>query len=193
MNFVLQALAWADSHGLLTPAILAALTLLARALWATVRDPLAARWPRVVPILEDLGARLAAVLPDVLRALVPPRPPQPRETVPLGRSGEAGRASPAALALAAFVGLLGLIFVGLALQGCPRAREAVLDTQSPRVACAADTQRCHDGAPEVCSRAGRWWPAMPPHDDGSPRRCAAVCEVSPAGVAHCAPSQVVAP
>ena len=192
MNFVLQALSWADSHGLLTPAILAALTLLVRALWAAVRPALAARWPRATEAAEAVGERLAAVLPDVLRALVP-RPPQPREAAPSGRSGEAGRASPAALALAAFVGLLGLIFVGLALQGCPRAREAVLDTQSPRVACAADTQRCHDGAPEVCSRAGRWWPAMPPHDDGSPRRCAAVCEVSPAGVAHCAPSQVVAP
>jgi hypothetical protein len=61
------------------------------------------------------------------------------------------------------------------------------------VACAADTQRCHDGAPEVCSRAGRWWPAMPPQDDGTRRRCADVCEVSAAGIAHCASSQVVTP
>jgi hypothetical protein len=88
--------------------------------------------------------------------------------------------------LLALVGALGLA-------ACPRAREAVLDTQSPRVACAADTQRCHDGAPEVCSRAGRWWPAMPPQDDGTRRRCADVCEVSAAGIAHCASSQVVTP
>lgn len=101
-------------------------------------------------------------------------------------SGQSGRATVATLVLLALVGALGLA-------ACPRAREAVLDTQSPRVACAADTQRCHDGAPEVCSRAGRWWPAMPPHDDGTRRRCADVCEVSAAGIAHCASSQVVTP
>lgn len=150
-------------------------------------------------ILADLAVNVPGALNRLLRStgrdpLFLPAPPAPRPpAAPSGRSGEAGRASPAALALAAFVGLLGLVFVGLALQGCPRVREAVLDTQSPRVACAADTQRCHAGAPEVCSRAGRWWPAMPPQDDGTRRRCADVCEVSPAGIAHCASSQVVTP
>ena len=153
----------------------------------------------VLDILADLAVNVPGALNRLLRStgrdpLFLPAPPAPRPpAAPSGRSGEAGRASPAALALAAFVGLLGLVFVSLALQGCPRAREAVLDTQSPRVACVADTQRCHDGAPEVCSRAGRWWPAMPPQDDGTRRRCADVCEVSAAGIAHCASSQVVTP
>ena len=183
-----RALVWADSHGLTLPVILGAVTVLARLAWAALRPAVARRWPAAVPVVEGAALRVAALLPDVLAAILRRRP-----AAPSGRSGEAGRASPAALALAAFVGLLGLVFVSLALQGCPRAREAVLDTQSPRVACAADTQRCHDGAPEVCSRAGRWWPAMPPQDDGTRRRCADVCEVSAAGIAHCASSQVVTP
>ena len=147
----------------------------------------------VLDILADLAVNVPGALNRLLRStgrdpLFLPAPPAPRPpAAPSGRSGEAGRASPAALALAAFVGLLGLVFVGLALQGCPRAREAVLDTQSPRVGCVALSHRCHDGAPEVCSAAGRWWPALPPRDDGSPRRCAGGCVVSDAGIAHCAP------
>ena len=143
-------------------------------------------------ILADLAVNVPGALNRLLRStgrdpLFLPVPPAPRPpAAPSGRSGEAGRATVATLVLLALVGVLGLA-------ACPRAREAVLDTQSPRVACAADTQRCHDGAPEVCSRAGRWWPAMPPQDDGTRRRCADVCEVSSAGIAHCASSQVVTP
>ena len=146
----------------------------------------------VLDILADLAVNVPGALNRLLRStgrdpLFLPAPPAPRPpAAPSGRSGEAGRATVATLALLALVGALGLA-------ACPRAREAVLDTQSPRVACAADTQRCHDGAPEVCSPAGRWWPAMPPHDDGTRRRCADVCEVSAAGIAHCASSQVVTP
>ena len=114
MNFVLQALSWADSHGLLTPAILAALTLLVRALWAAVRPALAARWPRATEAAEAVGERVAAVLPDVLRALVPPRPQPSRETAPPGRSGEAGRVTVAALVT---VTLLWLLVAALA--ACP--------------------------------------------------------------------------
>lgn len=141
-DFISRALVWADSHGLLTPAILAAITLLARALWAAVRDPLAARWPRAVPILEDLGARLAAVLPDVLRALVP-RPPQPREAAPSGRSGEAGRVTVGALATVALLWLL-----VASLVACPRL--------PPVSGCELGAQRCESDRPEVCSASGRW-------------------------------------
>jgi hypothetical protein len=176
-----RALVWADSHGLTVPVILGALTVLARLVWAALRPSVLRRWPGAVPVVEGAAVRVAALLPDVLAAILRRRP-----AAPSGRSGEAGRATVGALVLLALVGALGLA-------ACPRAREAVLDTQSPRVACAADTQRCHDGAPEVCSRAGRWWPAMPPHDDGTRRRCADVCEVSAAGIAHCASSQVVTP
>ena len=176
-----RALVWADSHGLTVPVILGALTVVARLVWAGLRPTVARRWPTAVPVIESAAARVAALLPDVLAAILRRRP-----AAPSGRSGEAGRATVATLVLLALVGALGLA-------ACPRAREAVLDTQSPRVACVADSQRCHDGAPEVCSRAGRWWPAMPPQDDGSRRVCADVCEVSPAGIAHCASSQVVTP
>jgi len=143
-------------------------------------------------ILADLAVNVPGALNRLLRStgrdpLFLPAPPAPRPpAAPSGRSGEAGRATVGTLVLLALVGALGLA-------ACPRAREAVLDTQSPRVACVGGSQRCHDGAPEVCSRAGRWWPAMPPQDDGSRRVCADVCEVSPAGIAHCASSQVVTP
>lgn len=146
----------------------------------------------VLDILADLAVNVPGALNRLLRStgrdpLFLPAPSAPRPpAAPSARSGEAGRATVATLVLLALVGALGLA-------ACPRAREAVLDTQSPRVACAADTQRCHDGAPEVCSPAGRWWPAMPPQDDGTRRRCADVCEVSAAGIAHCASSQVVTP
>ena len=96
---------------------------------------------------------------------------------PSAPSGQAGRATVGALVILAAVGLVGVT-------ACPRAREAVLDTQSPRVACAPTSQRCHDGAPEVCSATGRWWPAMPVAPDGSPRRCAVACEVV-GGIARC--------
>lgn len=146
----------------------------------------------VLDILADLAVNVPGALNRLLRStgrdpLFLPAPPAPRPPAASSApSGQSGRATVATLALLALVGALGLA-------ACPRAREAVLDTQSPRVACAADTQRCHDGAPEVCSPAGRWWPAMPPQDDGTRRRCADVCEVSAAGIAHCASSQVVTP
>jgi len=188
-------LTWWDAHAASLALVLAALTTLARVLWTAVGPRVRARSPRVHAAVETLGALSPDVwraVSVVLRAHAAARSAPP-PAAPPGRSGESGCATAPALALAGFVGLLALGFVGLALQGCPRAREAVLDTQSPRVACAADTQRCHDGAPEVCSRAGRWWPAMPPQDDGTRRRCADVCEVSPDGIAHCASSQVVSP
>ncbi len=140
------------------------------------------RFVLVLDVLADLAVNVPGAVNRLLRStgrdpLFLPAPP-PRAGAPSGRSGEAGRATVATLVLLALVGALGLA-------ACPRAREAVLDTQSPRVACAADTQRCHDGAPEVCSATGRWWPAMPPQDDGTPRRCADSCIVTE-GVAHCA-------
>ena len=146
----------------------------------------------VLDTLADLAVNVPGALNRLLRStgrdpLFLPAPPAPRPpAAPSARSGQSGRATVGALVVLASVGLVASV-------ACRPVREAVLDTQSPRVACAADTQRCHDGAPEVCSRAGRWWPAMPPHDDGTRRRCADVCEVSAAGIAHCASSQVVIP
>ena len=145
----------------------------------------------VLDIPADLAVNVPGAVNRLLRStgrdpLFLPAPPAPRPpAAPSGRSGEAGRATVAALVLLALVGVLGLA-------ACPRAREAVLDTQSPRVACAADTQRCHDGAPEVCSRAGRWWASLPRSPSGEPRRCADVCEVVD-GVAGCRSSAVVTP
>lgn len=170
-----QALQWADSHGLTVPVILGALTVLARLVWAGLRPVVARRWPRAVPVVEGAAARVAALLPDVLAAILRRRP-----AAPSGRSGEAGRATVGALVVLAAVGLV-------AVTACRPVREAIIDTQSPRVACVGGSHRCHNGAPEVCSAAGRWWPAMPPRDDGSPRVCAGVCVVSDAGIAHCAP------
>ncbi len=146
----------------------------------------------VLDILADLAVNVPGALNRLLRStgrdpLFLPAPPAPRPpAAPSARSGQSGRATVGALVVLASVGLVASV-------ACRPVREAVLDTQSSRVACAADAQRCNAGAPEVCSRSGRWWPAMPPQDDGTPRRCADVCEVSPAGIAHCASSQVVTP
>ena len=135
-------------------------------------------------ILADLAVNVPGALNRLLRStgrdpLFLPAPPAPRPpAAPSGRSGEAGRATVGALVVLAAVGLVASV-------ACRPVREAVLDTQSPRVACVGGSQRCAAGAPEVCSAAGRWWPAMPPRDDGSPRQCAGACVVSE-GVAHCA-------
>ena len=168
-----QALQWADSHGLTLPVILGAITVLARLVWAGLRPTVARRWPRAVPVIEGAAARVAALLPDVLAALLRRRP-----AAPSAPSGQSGRATVGALVILAAVGLVASV-------ACRPVREAILDTQSPRVACVGGSHRCNASAPEVCSAAGRWWPAMPPRDDGSPRQCAGGCVVSE-GIAHCA-------
>ena len=90
-----------------------------------------------------------------------------------------------AAAMPGVLAILGLLFVlGAQAVACGPAREAIVDTQSPRVGCTAGAQRCEAAAPEVCSAAGRWWPALPVSPDGSPRRCAGPCEVVD-GVARC--------
>ena len=141
-------------------------------------------------VLADLAVNVPGAVNRLLRStgrdpLFLPAPPR-APAAPSGRSGEAGRATVGALVVLAAVGLVASV-------ACRPVREAAIDTQSQRVGCAPTSQRCHNGAPEVCSAAGRWWPSMPPRDDGSPRVCADVCEVSPAGIAHCASSQVVTP
>ena len=151
--------------------------------------------PRVVLALDnpaDLAVNVPGALNRLLRStgrdpLFLPAPPAPRlPAAPSGRSGEAGRADVGALVVLAAVGLVASV-------ACRPVREAILDTQSPRVACVGGSHRCAAGAPEVCSAAGRWWPAMPAAPGGTPRACADVCEVSEAGVAHCASSAVVVP
>lgn len=167
MNLITQALSWADSHGLLTPAILAALTLLARALWAAVRPTLAARWPRATEAAEAVGERVAAVLPDVLRALVPPRPQPSRETAPSGRSGEAGRATVATLVLLALVGALGL-------GACPRWDRPRCETPG--------IYSCVDDQPHYCAPSRE----LTPIGDEPCARQGRVCALASDGVASCA-------
>jgi hypothetical protein len=139
------------------------------------------RFVLVLDVLADLAVNVPGAVNRLLRSTGATRcfcPRRRRAPAPrLGAPGSRDGPPSAALVLLAAVGLVGVT-------ACPRAREAVLDTQSPRVACAPTSQRCHDGAPEVCSATGRWWPAMPPQDDGTPRRCAVACEVVE-GVARC--------
>lgn len=163
-----RALVWADSHGLTVPVILGAVTVVARLVWAVLRPTVARRWPAAVPVIEGAAVRVAALLPDVLAALLR------RRAAP---AAQADRPTVVPVAVLALLSLSGL-------SACPRVREAIVDTQSPRVGCEVGAQRCRDGAPEVCSSSGRWWPAMPPAPDGSPRRCAGLCEVAE-GVARC--------
>lgn len=168
------ALAWADSHGLLLPAILGAITVAARVVWGLLRPVVLRRAPGAVPIVEGAALRVAALLPDVLGALLrrparvivvdSSRPAAP----PSGRSGESGSAVVGALVIAAALGL-----AGLALQGCPRL--------PPVSGCDPGTHRCADDRPEVCSATRRWHPV-------GDLTCAAVGGVCVNGLsAHCAP------
>lgn len=138
----------------------------------------------VLDVLADLAVNVPGAVNRLLRStgrdpLFLPAPSAPRPpAAPSGRSGQSGRADVGALVVLAAVGLVASV-------ACRPVREAILDTQSPRVACVGGSHRCNASAPEVCSAAGRWWPAMPPRDDGSPRQCAGGCVVSE-GIAHCA-------
>lgn len=98
----------------------------------------------------------------------------------------AARPAPAATQASAIGAIVVLVALALAAMGCRGVREAAIDTQSQRVGCVALSHRCYDGAPQVCSAAGRWWPSMPPSPSGEPRRCASRCEVVD-GVAGCSP------
>jgi hypothetical protein len=174
LDHLTRALVWADGHGLTVPVILGAITVLARLAWAGLRPSVLRRWPGAVPVVEGAAARVAALLPDVLAAILRRRP-----AAPSGRSGEAGRATVGTLVVLASVGLVASV-------ACRPVREAIIDTQSPRVACAPTSQRCHDGAPEVCSATGRWWPALSRHADGTPRTCVGSCRIED-GDAYCSP------
>lgn len=143
------------------------------------------RFVLALDVLADLAVNVPGAVNRLLRStgrdpLFLPAPPAPRPpAAPSGRSGQSGRADVGALVVLAAVGLVGVT-------ACPRAREAVLDTQSPRVACAPTSQRCHDNAPEVCSASGRWWPALSRHADGTPRTCVGSCRIED-GDAYCSP------
>lgn len=156
-----RALVWADGHGLTVPVILGAVTVLARLVWAALRPTVARRWPSAVPVIEGAAARVAALLPDVLAAILRRRP-----AAPSGRSGEAGRATVATLVLLALVGLAGLA-------ACPRL--------PPVSDCAPASYRCREDRPEVCSATRRWHPV-------GDQPCSAVgarCSLEPDGLAVC--------
>ena len=157
-----RALQWADSHGLALPVLLGAVTVLVRAVWAVLRPVAERRWPRAVPVVEALGVRVAAVLPDVLAALARRRRPVEAPSAPTGQSG---RAEVGALVILAAVGLVGVT-------ACPRL--------PPVSGCTPGAQRCEGDRPEVCSATRRWHPVgdVP---------CSAVGGVCVVGLAaHCA-------
>lgn len=161
LDTITRALVWADGHGLTVPVILGAITVLARLVWAGLRPTVLRRWPGAVPVVEGAAARVAALLPDVLAAILRRRP-----AAPSGRSGEAGRATVATLVLLALVGLVGLA-------ACPRL--------PPVSDCAPASYRCREDRPEVCSATRRWHPV-------GDQPCSAVgarCSLEPDGLAVC--------
>ncbi len=178
LDTLAKALQWADSHGLTVPVILGAVTVLARLVWAALRPSVARRWPSAVPVIEGAAARVAALLPDVLAALLRRRAvvvvgtslavadPPPRASAPPAPSGQSGRATGAPLVLLALVGLVGLA-------ACPRL--------PPVSDCAPASYRCRDDRPEVCSTTRRWHPV-------GDQPCSAVggrCSLEPDGLAVC--------
>ena len=106
----------------------------------------------VLDILADLavnvpGAPTGSQAPPGATTVSPP-PPAPRPpAAPSERSGEAGRAPPSPPPCS--FRALGASRVC----GVPAGARGRAPRHVPRVACAADTQRCHDGAPLRCARA----------------------------------------
>lgn len=143
LDHLTRALVWADSHGLTVPVILGAITVLARLAWAGLRPSVLRRWPAAVPIVEGAAARVAALLPDVLAAILRRRP-----AAPSGRSGQSGRATVGALVVLAAVGLV-------AVTACPRVtRDPTVP--APPAGCVQGETICHEGAPWRCGPGGVW-------------------------------------
>jgi hypothetical protein len=98
-------------------------------------------------------------------------------------------------ATATFAPLAMLTLFALALLACSSAREAQLNATAgvpTREGCASDAGvawRCHGDEPQTCEASlGRWWPALAPAPDGSPRRCLAGCAIGDGGRAYCRPA-----
>lgn len=143
MKTLIDVLLWADSHGLAVPFILAAVTGSVRLFWALLRPVVARRLPAAVPLVEDLGERAAALLPDLVRALWPRSSAPPRTSPPADSDGQRGAVSAGALVVAALLAAL-----AVCLWGCPRL--------PPQSGCDLGAQRCASDHPEVCSASGRW-------------------------------------
>ena len=165
LDHLSRALVWADGHGLTVPVILGAVTVLARLAWAALRPTVLRRWPSAVPVIESAAARVAALLPDVLAALLRRRP-----AAPPAPSGQSGRATVATLVLLALVGALGLA-------ACPRVtRDPAVPAPPP--GCVAGETVCHEGTPWRCGPGGRWAQA-----DRRCDRIGGVCCLTPSAVA----------
>jgi hypothetical protein len=174
------ALQWADSHGLLLPAILGGITVAARIAWGILRPVVLRRAPSAVPIIEGAALRVAALLPDLLGAILrrPARvivvgtslavedPPRPT-TAPPAPSGQSGRATVATLALLALVGIVGL-------SACPQWDRPRCET--PGVySCVADH-------PRICAPSRE----LTPIGDEPCARQGRTCAIATDGRAYCA-------
>jgi hypothetical protein len=123
---------------------------------ASTRAEIERRHPRVVNALRVLYA----LFPDLLKAAAAARGvaagmPKPEgdptlRLVPRTRV-KVGSGAPPMLVL--------LVLLPLALAGCPR-------MPAPD-GCTPAAQRCHEGAPQVCSQSGRWTPADTRCDQGT--------------------------
>lgn len=148
-------------------------------------DPSSSSSPLLSADLEEPRPTMA---PSVLRGST-----IPISVAPPPSEGQRGTVRFGAVAVLLALGL-GALALGAVLSGCPQVREGVMritpGVPEPSV-CVPDTQRCAGAVPEVCSRNAtgttRWWPALAPRLDGTPRVCAGGCSVSDAGLAGCDP------
>ena len=160
METIMFVLHWANNNGLLLPVLLAVGLAVLRGGWALLRARLQKNYPGLAERGDVWVERLAALLPDLLRAVFPPQrsaqqmlspyrtPHPPAEEVKPGTetSKEPASAGGAGIALMVAAALAGA--VGLA--ACPR-----LPEQSD---CTPGAQRCAGDQPQVCSGSSRWTP-----------------------------------
>jgi hypothetical protein len=142
-----------------TTAVLTALANVWQAVPAPWREALERRAPRavgtlrmVVEILPSFVGALFAFVWQVLRGVA-------KADAQSGRTPPPGGPRPPTLPLAALqvvyaIGFAAMLAIAAGLTGCPRLPEP--DGCTPR------DQRCHNGAPEVCSQTQRWTPADRP-------------------------------
>lgn len=91
------------------------------------------------------------------------------------------------------------LWLALSLLGCGPVRRATLAAPAntpPVESCTPGAHSCRENAPVFCHEfegETRWWPSLPRHPSGAPRRCATTCALNDAGEAYCTPVEGNAP
>jgi hypothetical protein len=173
METIMFVLHWANNNGLLLPVLLAVGLAVLRGGWELLRVRLQKSYPGLAERGDVWVERIAALLPDLLRAMFPPQRSAPqmmspyRTPQPLAEEAKPEPATAKVPTTDAGAGIALMVAAALAgvvgLAACPR-----LPEQSD---CTPGAQRCAGEQPQVCSGSSRWTPI----GDISCREVGAVC------------------